>query len=261
VSPLLPVAFFETNTAVGAAPLQVSFTNLSQDADYWEWAYGDGDISYDWSPVHTFIAAGTYWVTLYVSNVWRVDSYTSEITVLEDALVVSPSTGAAFTGYEGGPFEPVENVYTLSNYSTASLDWTLTPGAAWFDTPNSGTLPAGYSVDVTVMLTPAASTLTFGDYASILTITNTTTGFAQTRDVTLTVRPIPGAIDVADTILPEDDRDMPFGEQILGNTRTESITVSNTDSTYDLAINNIIESASKRLSACVLLYNRLIEKI
>jgi PKD repeat protein len=246
VSPLLPVALFETNIDLGVAPLQVSFTNLSQDADYWEWDYSDGDISYDWSPVHTFAAPGTYLVQLYVSNAWGMDLYASEITVLGDGLTVSPATSVAFSGYAGGPFVPTQGIYILANIGSAPLNWTLTPGAAWFRSPSSGTLPSGYSVDVTVTLTAAASALTPGDYTSLLTITNSSTGTVQQREVTLNVLPIPGTIDVVDTILPEDDRDMPFGELIIGNTRTENVTVTNTDSTHDLVVNDVIITGQYR---------------
>lgn len=40
------------------------FTNNSMDADFFEWDFGDGTISYDYSPAHIFQESGSYMVSL-----------------------------------------------------------------------------------------------------------------------------------------------------------------------------------------------------
>ncbi len=66
---VLPVADFQASTRTGEAPLAVEFTDLSGGmADSWLWDFGDGENSSDQNPTHLFAQAGTYSVTLTVTN-------------------------------------------------------------------------------------------------------------------------------------------------------------------------------------------------
>lgn len=64
-----PVADFSSNVTKGDAPLTVQFTDDSQNAQVLSWSFGDGNMSPDQSPVHTYTTAGTYNVALTASNV------------------------------------------------------------------------------------------------------------------------------------------------------------------------------------------------
>ncbi len=77
----VPTAGFTASPTTGAAPLQVTFTDQSSDADTWFWDFDDGTSDTVSSPVHTFLSAGTYRVMQVVSNVCGVDSVTKIITV------------------------------------------------------------------------------------------------------------------------------------------------------------------------------------
>jgi len=59
-----PVARFGYTPLQPMAGEEVFFDNLSVDADYFEWDFGDGTVSNAYNPVHTFNAGGTYEVTL-----------------------------------------------------------------------------------------------------------------------------------------------------------------------------------------------------
>ena len=62
-----PVASFQfalSNTNY----LEVTFTNFSQNATSYSWAFGDGETSTEMSPVHVFAMAGSYTVVLTASN-------------------------------------------------------------------------------------------------------------------------------------------------------------------------------------------------
>jgi PKD repeat protein len=63
-----PVAALDAPVSSGPAPLRVSFTNLSENANEFEWDFGDGDQfkTTDLAELaeHEFRAAGTYIVTL-----------------------------------------------------------------------------------------------------------------------------------------------------------------------------------------------------
>ena len=85
----------------------------------------------------------------------------------------------------------------------------------------------------------AAALLTPAVYEDTVLFSNTLSGAGQTRSVGLTVVPIPGEIRVLDSIAPNDDTNMPFGPAIVGLSRTESITVTNTDPAHDLVISAI----------------------
>lgn len=49
----------------------------------------------------------------------------------------------------------------------------------------------------------------------------------------------PGEIEVTDSIAPPDDLNMPFGDVIVGLSRTEQITIINTDPTHELIVTDI----------------------
>lgn len=48
--------------------LEVSFTNNSENAETYEWAFGDGETSTEENPVHTYAEAGSYDVVLTATN-------------------------------------------------------------------------------------------------------------------------------------------------------------------------------------------------
>ena len=64
-----PRADFSASVTVGAAPLDVSFTDLSsQLPTQWSWNFGDGDSSADQHPAHQYTTPGDYTVSLTVTN-------------------------------------------------------------------------------------------------------------------------------------------------------------------------------------------------
>jgi len=77
-----PVAGFTASTANGAAPLSIVFTNTSTGTvDSYAWTFGDGGTSTSQSPNHTFTTAGTYTVTLVVTNKGGSSTATLKVTV------------------------------------------------------------------------------------------------------------------------------------------------------------------------------------
>lgn len=49
-----PIAGFSWTGNDGPAPVNIQFVNSSQNADQFEWNFGDGQVSYERDPQHTF---------------------------------------------------------------------------------------------------------------------------------------------------------------------------------------------------------------
>lgn len=68
-----PQAEFSVSTQSGKVPLQVMFSDLSQqgsaDITTWRWDFGDGNTSDEQNPQHSFLVAGNYSVSLTVTSV------------------------------------------------------------------------------------------------------------------------------------------------------------------------------------------------
>ena len=63
-----PVADFTANPTSGIAPLEVTFTDNSENAVEYHWEFGDGETSTEINPTHTYELPDVYTATLTVSN-------------------------------------------------------------------------------------------------------------------------------------------------------------------------------------------------
>ncbi|MEM6965043.1 MAG: PKD domain-containing protein [Bacteroidota bacterium] len=64
----LPVAAFEPSSLYGCAPFEMQLTNTSQDALFFQWDFGDGNFSSEYSPSHWYETPGTYQIALIASD-------------------------------------------------------------------------------------------------------------------------------------------------------------------------------------------------
>jgi PGF-pre-PGF domain-containing protein len=95
---ILPVADFDANPTGGSAPLSVHFTDRSQNANEWNWNFGDGNVSTEQHPVNTYYSPGTYTVNLIVKNPNGTNSKLVTITVLSKPVAnfnVNVTSGSA----------------------------------------------------------------------------------------------------------------------------------------------------------------------
>jgi PGF-pre-PGF domain-containing protein len=107
---VLPIADFSASTTSGYAPLTVQFTDRSQHATGWTWTFGDGGISTDRNPSHTYSTAGTYTVYLIVSNGNSTASKTATINVYQTSNGGSSGGGSSGGGGVGGSPESARNI-------------------------------------------------------------------------------------------------------------------------------------------------------
>ncbi|MGN6435651.1 MAG: PKD domain-containing protein [Agriterribacter sp.] len=82
-----PVAEFTASVQEGCSPLGVAFTDRSTgDPKYWNWDFGNGQLSNQRNPTTTYSAPGTYTVTLVVRNQNGVNAVTKT-----DYITIYPS--------------------------------------------------------------------------------------------------------------------------------------------------------------------------
>lgn len=128
VSTKTPLSNFRSNITSGNIPLTVKFNDTSTGSPAsWNWDFGDRTSSTEQNPTHTYFSAGTYKVTLVVSNADGNTSKTATITALEnndsssgsgDSSGESGGSGGGGThssggsggGGAGGSPEPAKNV-------------------------------------------------------------------------------------------------------------------------------------------------------
>jgi PGF-pre-PGF domain-containing protein len=122
VSTKPPLSSFYSNITSGNIPLTVQFTDTSTGSPAsWNWNFGDGTNSTEQNPMHTYFSAGTYDVTLVVSNADGSTSKTASITACENGDPNSGSDGSSEEsshnsggggggGGAGGSPEPQTNV-------------------------------------------------------------------------------------------------------------------------------------------------------
>jgi hypothetical protein len=68
-------------TFVNGASGMVTFTNSSTNASTYAWTFGDGGVSTDENPVHTYTANGKYEVVLTASNGTDINIFSDSVTV------------------------------------------------------------------------------------------------------------------------------------------------------------------------------------
>jgi len=170
---------------------------------------------------------------------WNID----DVYLLGDPLdnfSISPLEELNASGYEGGPFTPSDKTYTLYNSGLAPLSWNASVTRSWLSVqPDKSTLDGGESIPMQVYFTLDADSLPPGSYSDTVTFTNITSGFIQTRAVTLTVSTIPAEIEVTDSIFPSTDLRLPFGDVFIEMEPQAQITITNADPDFDLIIDEL----------------------
>jgi len=96
----LTAAFtYTTSNPENLAPLTVAFMDGSGDSPtLWAWNFGDGHLTTEKNPIHTYTKAGNYTVTLTVSDGFASSSTSKTIEVKPRLIAdfkVEPSTGSA----------------------------------------------------------------------------------------------------------------------------------------------------------------------
>jgi PGF-pre-PGF domain-containing protein len=129
--PILPTANFSSNPVSGFAPLEVHFTDTSQNEAGWNWDFGDGYTSTEQNPTHTFFSAATYTVNLTVSNANGINSKLATITVSEPLPQSEPVHPVAnFNANPTSGYVPLTVQFTDNSQNGTGWSWDFGDGSA-----------------------------------------------------------------------------------------------------------------------------------
>lgn len=163
-----PEASFTANPTSGGAPLNVSFSNTSTEADEYLWDFGDGssDTTYTLAePIqHEYTQAGTFTVNLTAAKGEKPDTGSAVLSVsVEPGPIASVTLSPASVELEIG--ETVEfTVKAADGYgnevSGVNLDWQSDYGNINNGTFTAGTTSGSFSEGVSLAMEKNGSTAT-----------------------------------------------------------------------------------------------------
>ena len=115
VHPRAEAAFTVTPEQV-VIPQQPVFTvNISQDAQYFEWQWGDGDVDTTFEPTHKYTAAGLYDITLIANNEFNCPDTLTQFAAVKAIGGGSLEFPDAFTPSLRGPYDGNVDVTSYDN--------------------------------------------------------------------------------------------------------------------------------------------------
>ncbi len=157
---VLPVANFSSNVTIGKNPLSVQFKDLSENATKWSWDFGDGAHSTEQNPVHTYLAAGNYIVTLTVNN------SAGSNTLTKNNYIVATNSGDNIIG----GFAPFTVKFRDQSTNAASWQWNFGDGnTSTEQNPKHTYSNAGrYVVTLTVSNAAGSNTATKTSYINVI---------------------------------------------------------------------------------------------
>ena len=127
-----PIVAFTTSKTSGCFPLNIQFTdNSSAGAGNsnvaWQWDFGDGTSSTEQNPVHKYVTAGTFTITLKVTN----DKGCSRVISFPDYIATTPGITTGFANTQPITCQPPADI-TFTNSSSGpgilSYQWDFGDG-------------------------------------------------------------------------------------------------------------------------------------
>ena len=160
-----PVADFVGTPQTGLLPLAVAFTDQSTgNPATWRWEFGDGAISSDRNPSHTYTKAGTFTVRLTVTNAFGSSTKTRSGYITTGM----PPTADFTSGARAGPVPLSVAFVDASKGGPTSWSWSFGDGSSsTLRNPTHVYTVAGtYTVSLTVKNAYGTDTATKAGYVS-----------------------------------------------------------------------------------------------
>lgn len=164
-----PVAAFVANATSGSLPLHVQFVDSSTNTPTsWVWSFGDGGTSTLQNPSHTYETAGTYTVTLTVTNAKGANTISQSEYILATEEPEIPTAFFVASVTSGDAPLTVQFVDSSTN-SPTSWAWSFGDGGtSTLQNPSHTYTSTGtYTVTLTATNSAGSDTATESDYISI----------------------------------------------------------------------------------------------
>jgi PKD repeat protein len=166
VLPGIPLPILGAYNVSGPAPLTVGFVDNSMGSPTsWNWSFGDGDVSNEQNPVHTYLNPGLYLVSLTAENYYGVNT-----TIQADFITVTAPEEPVVANFTAdvteGPAPLAVNFTDNSTGSPVSWNWSFGDGT-FADVQNPVhifTANGNYTVSLVVSNGYSSDTLTEADY-------------------------------------------------------------------------------------------------
>lgn len=160
--------------------LTFNFENLSENFTQLKWDFGDGNISYEVNPSHTYSEEGNYTVTLSVNNECSEDFFTSEIAAFDKLIAnfkasvtdVCPDENFMLEDMSSG--NPSEWTWIIEGNESATIE-EQNPVIALHN-------PGSYNVTLTVRNPEEENTMSKEKYINVLKRTSANFTFEQIGD-------------------------------------------------------------------------------
>jgi len=122
-----PVADFVPNISSGPVPLTILFNDTSANSpDTWAWDFGDGSVSSTRNPIHQYAVAGTYSVSLIVTNTDGSDTLTKKDSVR--AIPLNPPVADFISNVTSGNASLAVGFTDVSTNSPREWSWDFGDG-------------------------------------------------------------------------------------------------------------------------------------
>jgi trimeric autotransporter adhesin len=164
-----PVSEFTADATQGCDMLTVQFTDMStNNPTGWNWQFGDGTISSEEDPQHTYTGSGVYTVTLTVSN----DDGTSDPEVKTDYIAVgeTPQLSMEMTQESSdGASDGTATVTATGGLGDLSIIWDNSEPTAEITGLTAGTYCVTVTDEVGCSATDCIMVSVVGDYYAAFT--------------------------------------------------------------------------------------------
>ena len=146
----IPIINFNASPLFGCVPLEVTFSNSSQNANYYTWDFGDGNFSTSYNGLNNYAIAGNYNAILIIEDLNGCsDSASVNITVYPEPI-------ASFTHIMTDPcYPPVTVDFTNTSIGATNYTWDLGSGAPVFVTNPSKIYNSGGSYNIELIASNA----------------------------------------------------------------------------------------------------------
>ena len=123
-----PVADFNTIPSTTCIGDSISFTNLTNAANSYQWNFGDNNTSLLTNPLYAYKSAGTFNVQLIATRIYQPLGNTCSDTVNKSVVITAQKTGAFNVSSSSGTCVPLVETFTNQSLPSTLTTWNFGDG-------------------------------------------------------------------------------------------------------------------------------------